>query len=111
MIGESIGSTFGSQRDYGFPWISSGSRPSFFCVPDLAQNVNAWDWSSKHSGMVVNFVMGDGSVRAIRPTGRDPSSPSRASFPHNPLTPAEQAFWAISGYTDGDTTQADGITN
>ena len=115
MVGETIGSSYGNTRDFGFPWISSGSRPAFFCIPDSTPNVFWWDWSSKHTGMVVNFVMGDGSVRAIHPTGRDQNSAVGGTLlgynPHNPLTPAERAFWAISGYTDGDTTQADGITN
>jgi prepilin-type N-terminal cleavage/methylation domain-containing protein/prepilin-type processing-associated H-X9-DG protein len=111
MVGESLGSSYGNARDYGFPWMSSGSRFTFACLPDSPQNVHLWDWSSRHSGMVVNFVMGDGSVRTIRPMGRDPSSPSGDSFPHNPLTTAERAFWASSGYADGDATQADGITN
>jgi type II secretory pathway pseudopilin PulG len=110
MIGEMIGSSFGHPRDFGFPWITSGSRPTFYCIPDSPQNVQWYDWSSKHAGMMVNFVMGDGSVRALRPTGRDGAS-ADGVFPHNPLTPSERAFWGISGYTDGDTTTADGITN
>ena len=111
MVGESLGSSYGDPRDVGFPWISSGSRASYFCLPDSVPNVGWWDWSSKHTGMVVNFAMGDGSVRALRPTGRDLASPFGGRFPHDPLTTPERAFWAISGYTDGDTTQADGITN
>jgi prepilin-type N-terminal cleavage/methylation domain-containing protein/prepilin-type processing-associated H-X9-DG protein len=111
MIGESLGSTNGTPRDVGFPWIASGSHPTFFCIPDSPPNVHYWDWSSKHSGMFVNFAMADGSVRAVVPTGRDEASAVGGSYPHNPLTSAERAFWAISGYADGDITQADGISN
>jgi prepilin-type N-terminal cleavage/methylation domain-containing protein len=111
MIGESLGSSYGSPRDVGFGWIASGTHPTFTCIPDVRSNIHWWDWSSNHSGMVVNFVMGDGAVRAIKTTGRDITSGFGGSYPHNPLTPAEQAFWAASGYADGDTTQADGITN
>jgi hypothetical protein len=60
--------------------------------------------------MLVNFVTADGSVRSIRPTGRDGSG-EYTVFPHNPLANAERAFWAASGYADGDLTQADGVTN
>jgi prepilin-type processing-associated H-X9-DG protein len=111
MIGESLGgSTPGSSLQVGFSWISSGSRPTFFCIPESLRDVYWFDWSSKHSGMVVNFAMGDGSVRAIRPPGRDRVQ-ANGGIPHNPLTAAEKAFWAMSGYADGDPTQADGITN
>ena len=65
MIGESLGSTYGSLRDQGFAWIASGSHPSFACIPDLRSNIHWWDWSSNHTGMVVNFAMGDGSVCAV----------------------------------------------
>jgi prepilin-type processing-associated H-X9-DG protein len=110
MIGESIaGANFINARDVGFPWITSGSRTTFSCIPNSLQDVTWAEFSSKHSGMSVNFVMGDGSVRSVRPTGRDESSPEGGIFPHNPLTTAERAYWAMSGYTDGDLTQADGI--
>jgi prepilin-type N-terminal cleavage/methylation domain-containing protein/prepilin-type processing-associated H-X9-DG protein len=114
MIGEMIGSSYGNERDFGFPWISSGSRPTFWCIPQSPQFVHWPDFSSKHSGMMVNFVMGDGSVRGIRPTGRDENSHLGSILlhnPHDPLTAAERAFWAISGFGDGDTSQSDGITN
>jgi prepilin-type N-terminal cleavage/methylation domain-containing protein len=97
MLGESLGSTNGGPRDVGFPWIVSGSRPTFWCIPDTRSNIRWFDWSSNHTGMIVNFVMGDGSVRSIRPTGRDVSSPNGGVFPHNPLAPIERAFWAASG--------------
>jgi prepilin-type N-terminal cleavage/methylation domain-containing protein len=110
MIGEFIGSLPGSSPNIGFSWIASGSRPTFSCPPESVRDVSWWDWSSRHSGMMINFAMGDASVRGIRPCGRDKAQ-FNASYPHNPLTAAERAFWAISGYADGDTTQFDGITN
>jgi prepilin-type N-terminal cleavage/methylation domain-containing protein len=110
MVGEMIGSSFGTPRDDGLAWIGSGTHPTLWCIPDTPSNVHWWDWSSKHAGLVVNFVMGDGSVRALRPTGRNLTSPY-GSFPHSPLSAPERAFLAISGYADGDPTTADGITN
>jgi prepilin-type N-terminal cleavage/methylation domain-containing protein/prepilin-type processing-associated H-X9-DG protein len=109
MFGETLGYTYGTNpRDVGLSWMSSGVRPSFWVIPTALQNVDFADWSSKHSGMMVNFVMGDGSVRAIRSTGRNETNPVG---PHNPLAQPEQAFWATSGFLDGDPTKSDGITN
>jgi prepilin-type N-terminal cleavage/methylation domain-containing protein/prepilin-type processing-associated H-X9-DG protein len=109
LFGETLTTEFSGKRIHGLLWIASGSHPTLWCIPDTKTNAVWYDWSSKHSGMIVNFVMGDGSVRVIRPTGRDVSSVSGIS-PHNPLTVMERAFIAISGYSDGDTTVADGIT-
>jgi prepilin-type N-terminal cleavage/methylation domain-containing protein/prepilin-type processing-associated H-X9-DG protein len=112
MVGESLGASNGGLRDFGFPWIVSGTHPTYWCIPDSLNQAGWYDWSSKHSGMMVNFVMGDGSVRAIRPCGRDAALAS-ALVPRDPqsLTAPERAFWAVSGFSDGDTTQSDGITN
>jgi prepilin-type N-terminal cleavage/methylation domain-containing protein/prepilin-type processing-associated H-X9-DG protein len=89
-------------------WMGSGSRPTLYCIPESPLD---WgDWASRHAGRLVNFVMADGSVRAIPPTGRDANS-FFSRYPHNPFTTAERAFWAISGYADGDTTRADAITD
>ena len=107
MVGESLGSSFGTPRDVGYAWIGSGIKATYWVLPQSFSNVGWFDWSSKHSGMIVNFVMGDGSVRGIRPTGRDETNQA----PNNPLTTPERAFWAMSGFTDGDSTKSEGITN
>jgi len=107
MVGETLGSSFGIPRDVGYTWIGAGVIPAYWVIPTSLKDVYWGDWSSKHPGMVVNFVMGDGSVRGIRSTGRDETP----GAPHNPLTQQERAFWAASGFPDGDNTQADGITN
>jgi prepilin-type N-terminal cleavage/methylation domain-containing protein/prepilin-type processing-associated H-X9-DG protein len=107
MFGETLGSSFGTPRDVGYAWIGSGMDPTYWVIPTALQNVYWGDWSSKHSGMMVNFVMGDGSVRSVKSTGRDET----VGAPHNPLATPEQAFWAVSGFLDGDATKSDGITN
>jgi prepilin-type processing-associated H-X9-DG protein len=112
MIGEWIGSSYGATRDVGHPCICSGSAPTFGGIPSDPKNVHWFDWSSKHTGMMVNFAMGDGSVRAVRPTVPDDPDPFGAKwigYPHIPLTQDERAFWAMSGYSDGDTTTFDGL--
>jgi hypothetical protein len=105
MFGESIGSSFGSQRDVGFPWIATGFMPGFGLLPSDRATVKWDDWSSNHAGLV-NFAVADGSVRPLRTTGRDATSQG----PHNPPTAAERAFMAMTGFLDGDATTADGIT-
>ena len=110
MIGETLTAGFNGPRIAALPWIASGSHPTLWCIPDSMADEVWYDWSSRHSGMMVNFAMGDGSVRAIKPTGRDAKSPFGV-YPHNPPTPMEQAFMAISGYADGDPAEADGVTN
>jgi prepilin-type N-terminal cleavage/methylation domain-containing protein len=112
MIGEMIGSNYGNPRNVGWTWIASGALPTFGGIPGRPQDVHWFDWSSKHASMLVNFVMGDGSVRAIKPTvpdNPDPDGTQWIGFPHSPLTQDERAFWAMSGYTDGDTTTFDGF--
>jgi prepilin-type N-terminal cleavage/methylation domain-containing protein len=106
LFGESLNSSFGTPRDVGFSWAGAGYLTGYYCIPSDPRDVYWGDWSSNHSGGIVNFAFGDGAVRPLRPTGRDTTS-----LPHDPLTPAERAFWALSGYADGDGTRADGITN
>jgi prepilin-type N-terminal cleavage/methylation domain-containing protein len=106
MFGESLNSTFGTPRDVGFTWAGAGYLTAYFCIPSSRADVYWGDWSSNHTGDIVNFAYGDGSVRPVRATGRD----TTLAIPHDPLTPNERAFWAISGYGDGDNTRADGIT-
>jgi prepilin-type processing-associated H-X9-DG protein len=110
LVGESIGSGYGNPRDEGFAWIASGSHPTYICIPDSIAHAYWYDWSSRHPGMVVNFVLADGSIRGVRPTGRAGSG-IHSEYPHNPPTIRERAFWAMSGYMDGDTTTAPGITD
>lgn len=112
LFGETLGSTFvpptNGLRDYGFAWIGAGILPTAAGIPTSLSSTHWFDWSSKHSGSIVNFVMGDGSVRSVRAVGRDESDPAAPIF-HNPPSGDEQAFIAASGFADGDTTKADGV--
>jgi len=106
MFGESLNSTFGTPRDVGFSWAGAGYLTAYYCIPSSNAEVVWGDWSSNHSG-IVQFAYADGSGRQLRPTGRDPET----TWAHYPMTQPERAFWALSGYADGDATRADGITN
>jgi prepilin-type processing-associated H-X9-DG protein len=108
LFGESLNSSYGDPRDVGYTWAGGTLDPSFWVIPSNPTERFWGDWSSNHAGgQIVNFAFGDGSVRPIRPTGRNATTGN----PNNPLTAPERAFWALSGYGDGDTTQADGVTN
>ena len=110
MFGETLGLDFGvSPRDFGYMWIGSGVHPTIMGIPTSLTNTHWFDWSSNHSGNIVNFVMGDGSVRIVRNVGRDDTQNPPSA--HNPPTTEERAFIAASGYRDGDTTKADGVND
>jgi prepilin-type N-terminal cleavage/methylation domain-containing protein/prepilin-type processing-associated H-X9-DG protein len=112
LFGETLGSTFipptGGLRDFGNAWIGSDIRPTAACIPSSLTTTNWFDWSSKHPGMVVNFCMGDGSVRGIASVGRNEANLTSPMF-HVPPTTQEHAFIAGSGFADGDPTKADGV--
>jgi len=109
-VGDGTSNTlmFGESLGFGWPgaaapqnlkvqwaWISSGTYPSIYGIPDLK---NRWfgDWSSNHTG-VVQFAYCDGSVRSIR----------------QPITaaPATTAFVAVSTMSKGDTFDISTIGN
>jgi len=106
FFGESLNSDYGQPRDYGFTWMGGAMNPAYWVIPSAAGDLFWGDWSSNHAG-VVNFAFGDGSVRTLRQTGRDAVN----GIPNNPLTTPERAFWALSGYGDGDSTPTDSILN
>jgi prepilin-type N-terminal cleavage/methylation domain-containing protein/prepilin-type processing-associated H-X9-DG protein len=106
MFGEIIGADGGiNPRDAAFAWMGAGYNVALYCLPNSPTDVYYTDWSSRHSGGIVNFVMGDGSVRVVRGVDRDPNG----GQPRNPLTTAERAFLATAGIGDGDGTRADGV--
>jgi prepilin-type N-terminal cleavage/methylation domain-containing protein/prepilin-type processing-associated H-X9-DG protein len=108
LFGEMLGYDVAQQpRDTGFLWLGAGVHPTIMGLPNSLPKTYWFDWSSKHTGGIVNFVMGDGSVRAVRNVGRDDTTQSV----HNPMNSQEHAFIASSGYRDGDTAKADGVND
>jgi len=82
MFGESIGNAETGARTFAWAWIGMGSLPTW---PGLPSKASSWAYfSSKHTA-VVQFAMGDGSVRGIRkgqeaPAGSNPPSSSYLTF-------------------------------
>lgn len=66
MFGETLGRSGTMPRDLALCWMSSGVSPTSFGIPNPPA---AWyQFSSNHTG-VINFAMGDGSVRTVRAGG------------------------------------------
>jgi prepilin-type N-terminal cleavage/methylation domain-containing protein len=82
MFGESLGNADTGPRKYAWAWIGMGDLPTW---PGLPAKVPDWNFfSSKHTA-IVQFAMGDGSVRGIRkgqeaPTGSDPASTAYLTY-------------------------------
>jgi prepilin-type N-terminal cleavage/methylation domain-containing protein len=80
LAGSTAGSLDGQSpapgRDSLFPWMGIGCMGTKFGIAGSAAATRYPTWSSNHTG-VVQFCMGDGSVRPIRPgstTTRNPAS-------------------------------------
>jgi hypothetical protein len=93
MFGEGLGcEAVGTTRSFKWSWMGVGAVPLKFVLapggggpapttptnPPAGANLGGWNYfSSAHTG-IVQFAMGDGSVRGLRPgtTGvRNPTSP------------------------------------
>jgi hypothetical protein len=104
LFGEGLGGRKPGARDFQWSWMGTGVMFTFQGLrpcSDTPRGVDgrnstecSWaSFSSNHTG-IVQFCMGDGSVRGIRPGG----SHQR----YNPTSSAWWAFQALSGYGDGD---------
>jgi prepilin-type N-terminal cleavage/methylation domain-containing protein len=90
-FGETLAGVTTASRDFYLSWMGSAAANANYGIPTDA-NVNWWNYSSKHSG-VVQFSMCDGSVRGftkgiVAGTGATPS-------------PAWTAFQELAGMADG----------
>jgi prepilin-type N-terminal cleavage/methylation domain-containing protein len=86
MFGEYLGDGATGQRLFSPSWVGVGSLPTAYGTAS-ASNTKDFEFSSKHTG-VIQFCMGDGSVRGIV----------------KGITPGTQAynsFIAASGWRDG----------
>jgi prepilin-type N-terminal cleavage/methylation domain-containing protein len=65
MFGETLGDTPYGQRSFAYSWMVGGALPTAWGLPISQADSGWWHFNSRHPG-VVQFCMGDGSVRAIR---------------------------------------------
>jgi len=105
MFGEGLGGQTPGVRDFQWTWMGSGAMATFQglrpCTPLPAgtngNNDTRCNWasfSSMHTGGLVQFCFGDGSVRGVRQGG------SQQRY-----QPTSNAWWAVqamAGMRDGD---------
>lgn len=86
-FGETLGGTNQGQRDYSICWIGGGAMPTAYGLP----TPSAWyTFGSQHTGGLVQFAFGDGSVRGVMSVG-----------PNNWASPAYANYIYASGMQDG----------
>ena len=99
MFGEGLGGVAKGQRDFLWSWISVGAVGTKF---GLNPNGGWQFFSSQHTGPIVNFCFGDGSVRPVRPGG---------SMQRNPAGSDWWVLQAMAGSQDGISYDANALTN
>jgi prepilin-type N-terminal cleavage/methylation domain-containing protein len=92
FFGEALGGTTPGPRDYSLAWMGCGALPTAWGLHDgTVSNPSRWyQFSSKHTS-VVQFAMGDGSVRGLRRGGSD------TFFSEEWYTLQEMAGWIDAG--------------
>ncbi|MDB5313567.1 MAG: prepilin-type cleavage/methylation protein [Gemmataceae bacterium] len=65
-FGESLGGN-GQTRDFHMGWFGASGMPVAWGLPTGFTTSHWYQFSSKHTGGIVQFSMGDGSVRGLRP--------------------------------------------
>jgi len=97
LFGESVGDAETGNRRFAWAWAYAGTMPTGYAAIAAANDPNAWaGYGSKHTG-VVNFAMGDGSVRQVR-----------KYITNNPQF---SQFVFVSGYHDGINVDTSAIMN
>ena len=110
MFGESLGGTVqGIPRDTVWSWMGGGAAATKFGLAPggggTAQNGAQVTFSSRHTG-IVQFAMGDGSVRGLRVGGTGVRNPA-AAYP----TGEWWVLQAMSGMMDGEVADLSRLSN
>ena len=101
MFGEALGGTDdGGQVTYGLRWINAHPLPTRHGLKADHRDTSWAQFGSKHTG-IVQFCMGDGSVRGVRPAGTSTV---------NPVSNDWLVYQAMAGTADGDVFDSDQIS-
>src|SRR5262249_54027925 len=102
LFGEGLGAITNGNQDFVWQWICSYPIPTRNGMPaDPSKNVAITQFASSHAG-VVQFVMGDGSVRRLRPGATATANPASSDW---------WVFQQLAGKADGDVTDASSLSN
>jgi len=100
LFGETLAGAEYGARDFALTWAGSGCMPTSYELVDNKNNPSPqwYNFSSKHPG-IVQFAIGDGSVRRITKVGA-----------RNLGSPRWYAFMGASGKRDGDVVDESQLT-
>jgi prepilin-type N-terminal cleavage/methylation domain-containing protein len=99
MFGEGLGGGANGQRDFQWTWMGCGSLGTKFGL----RPSSGWNFfSSKHTGGIVQFCFGDGSVQGLRPGGSDQRNPAGTSW---------YVLQGLSGRADGQVVDTSQLMN
>jgi prepilin-type N-terminal cleavage/methylation domain-containing protein len=97
-FGETLGGTAPGPRDFAPCWMGGGNLPTAWALPTTSSLTN---YSSKHP-TVVNFGMGDGSVRTVKKFSGATTDWYSTSW---------YVFQAMAGMADGQSNDFSAISN
>jgi prepilin-type N-terminal cleavage/methylation domain-containing protein len=98
-FGEGLGGWIGGRKDYAATWMGFGGLPT---IGGMQEKDPQWfQYSSKHPG-VVNFALGDGSVKTVRPAGS-------AWLLSGPFPPDWFVFQSMAGMNDVEVRDTSGM--
>jgi prepilin-type N-terminal cleavage/methylation domain-containing protein/prepilin-type processing-associated H-X9-DG protein len=99
MFGEGLGGTAVGQRDFVWSWMGAGAAPTKFGMQPNA----GWNFfSSRHTGGIVQFCFGDGSVHGLR---------MGSTAQRNPAVQDWYVYQQLAGMADGLSQDTSSILN
>jgi prepilin-type N-terminal cleavage/methylation domain-containing protein len=101
MFGEGVGGLTNGNQDYIWQWMCVAPMPTRNGITTDPRNVTFSSFASRHTG-IVQFAMGDGSVRGLRPGGTATRNPASADW---------YALQALAGMADGLVVDTSSVSN
>jgi Protein of unknown function (DUF1559) len=101
MFGEGQGGVTNGSQDYIWQWMCVAPMPTRNGITTDPMNITFSSFSSRHTG-IVQFCMGDGSVRGLRPG---------ATTTRNPASNDWWVLQTMAGLADGDVFDPTALSN
>ncbi len=100
-FGETLGGEISAGQYMPHRWVSSGTLPTRSGITNKKEELAVSRFSSAHSG-IVQFAMGDGSVRGLRPGATTTINPASADW---------YVLQSMAGMNDGEVRDTNSISN